>query len=534
MSTRPADSLPPERTPEAYTWQPLRAFAVYRLLIVGSLTLVALISGGSTFLATVDAGLFLQLSLLYLGASVLALVLTGVRWPGFHWQLYSQLTLDIVAITALIYASGSLGSGLGVLMLVAVAAGSILASTRMAFFFAAMASLLLLTQHTHAYVFAAAGPDGYTQVGLLGISIFATALAGNLVSRRARENQELADRRGVDIANLEALNHHIVQRLHDGVLALDEDDHIRLGNQAAWALLGDAARGARLEEVAPQLSKALQRWRRHGEQTPETLLQNEQGAYRPRFQALDEERRRALVFLQDVAELRAQVQQEKLAVLGRLTAGIAHEIRNPLSAMMHAGQLLDEAQDLQPGDRRLLEIIRKQGGRLNRVVDNVLQLSRRAGAEPQPIALRAWLQEFAQDFRLQHPGRSFTLSVHVQPHELAALFDHDHLQQVLDNLCGNALRHGGSGGHRHIRLQAQANEHGQVELEVSDDGRGIDAASAARLFEPFFTTASTGTGLGLYLCRELCEANHAQLQHVPQESGSRFRIRCSAAHREIA
>ncbi|RFA39424.1 PAS domain-containing sensor histidine kinase [Alkalilimnicola ehrlichii] len=324
--------------------------------------------------------------------------------------------------------------------------------------------------------------------------------------------------------------------MEEGVLALDEDNRIQLSNRAAARLLGAGVEtpGANVSAIAPGLVAALSSWRHHGYSLSEPVLQGEQGEYRVRFQTLDPERRRALAFLQDLGELRVQVQQEKLAGLGRLTASISHEIRNPLSAIVHAGQLLEEAEGLQDGDRRLIEIIRKHSGRLNGIVENVLQLSRRRSAERQSVALQAWLEEFRDSFAAQHHTEHFQLEIYVTPPTLVAPFDREHLHQILDNLCGNALRHGGPVRPRCIAIHARRSNQGQVELEVRDNGQGIAPETANRLFEPFFTTASAGTGLGLYLCRELCEANQAQLHHIPSSSGSCFRIRFGVAHREIA
>ncbi len=535
MLEQPEESFNARAT-DAFGWRPLRILTVYRLIVVASLTLATLVAAGAGFHMAADPNLLLPICFGYLAFSIVAFVLAARRRPRFAWQVNTQVCVDIVAIAALIQSSGSLGSGLGVLMLVAVAAGSILTSARIAFFFAALASLILLAQQTYNHILGHASADGYPQLGLLGMGIFATALVGNLVARRARENQLLADRREVDLANLQALNHSIVQRLPDGVIALDANDRIRLSNQAAWQLLGAAAAQPRaaLPEVAPALAQIVRQWRGGLEPPGDLVLIGERSNYRPRFQALDPDRKQVLVFLHDIAELKAQVQQEKLAELGRFTASVAHEIRNPLSAIVHAGQLLEEAEELQPANRRLVQIIRKQSARLNGVVANVLQLSRRRAADRHPLRLADWLREFCNDFRLQYPHHSFYLASEVDPPNLTVLFDHNHLQQILDNLCSNALRHGGKSENLQIRLQARQRPSGQTELLVYDNGHGIDLETERRMFEPFFTTANTGTGLGLYLCRELCEANQAQLEHVPTASGSCFRIRFGIAHMEVA
>lgn len=535
MTTPDKDETLPDGSEDAFTWRPLRVFASYRLIVATSMALAVLIASGWNVAPDFALPPLLHTALAYLSAAALCFALARRRWPHFAWQLHGQLALDIIALTLIIHFSGAIGSGLGVLLLIAVAGGSLLSGTRMALFYAALASLALILQQTYHHLTADGGVDGYSQAGLLGIGIFCTALVGNWAAQRARESQALADRRGLDLANLQALNHHVVQRLPDGVLALDEHNRIRLSNYAAWRLLGSHSPTARprIDDIAPALAVAIKEWRA-GNSRAEREFTNSGHIYRPRFQALGPHRKRLLVFLQDVGALRAQVQREKLASLGRLTAGIAHEIRNPLSAMLHAAQLLAEDEDRDSGSQRLVEIIQRHGARLNEIVDSVLQLSRRQTAKTKPVPLKNWLATFCDDFRLQHPDRAFDISTHVVPASLAPRFDAGHLRQVLDNLCGNALQHGGAESRLRIRITARRRHDGQPELLVYDSGRGLEPDTARRLFEPFYTTSRTGTGLGLYLCRELCEANEAQLEHVPSEVGSCFRIRFADANKEVA
>lgn len=512
--------------PDAYTWRPLNILAVYRVVIVACIAALFLGTRGTAFMQTAEPGLFQLILASYFGLSLVAYALIRARAPGFLLQVYLQYALDIVAITHLILASGTLGNGLSALMVVAIAGASILVTVRTATLFAALASLILLVSQALAHLNGNAPRIDYSQVGFLGISIFATALLSSLLAARARQNQALADRRGHDLASLEALNGHIVQAMQSGVVALDQHDRVRLLNAAAWTLLGQPlqTQGAALSTISPQLADALSGWR-DGVWSPETSVRTQSSELIVRFRALGTTHSEGvLIFIDDAATLRAQVQQAKLASIGKLTANIAHEIRNPLGAISHAAQLLEESPELPPGDRRLAEIVRKQGARLNRVVENVLQLSRRQQPATAEIDLQQWLPSFVRDFREQYPQHeTYSLELSV-PAPLVVRFDPDHLHQILTNLCRNAIQHGRDSGVLHIQLAATARADGRAVLEVADNGKGIEADVARKLFEPFYTTSSSGTGLGLYLCEELCASNRAHLSIAPSSLGARFQL----------
>lgn len=531
MSNHANDEITLLTNPDAYTWRPLRILTLYRIALVSILGVLHLVTDGKV-LSKTSVGAIGWLLAGYLAAAIVNHLLARRRWPGFRIQINGQLLLDIVLITALIFASGSIGNGLGALMVVAVVAGSILISLRGALFFAATGTVCLLSQQVLAHWQTGEPPAAYAQVGALGLTLFVTTLVGNVLSQKARRNQALADQRGDDVESLEALSTAIVQRLQVGVVAISNDGEIRMMNRTAWRLLGEPAEraGSQLTNVDPALAARLNDWQHRSDSDDAALLLTPSGEeVLPRFRPLGKRGQRGtLIFLDDVGQLKAQVQQAKLASLGRLTASIAHEIRNPLSAISHAGQLLGESNELPDADRRLVEIINNQGRRLNRVIESVLQLSRRSQAEPQSIELERWLANFVEEFALQGWSQPHRFSLDGDT-AVQAQFDPDHLHQVLGNLCKNALLHGAKAGQElHIQLNWGIDNAGRPYLDVRDDGKGIAAEDAANLFEPFFTTASQGTGLGLYLCRELCEMNRARLSFEPSEQGARFRIGFSA------
>jgi two-component system sensor histidine kinase PilS (NtrC family) len=235
----------------------------------------------------------------------------------------------------------------------------------------------------------------------------------------------------------------------------------------------------------------------------------------------------ALIFLEDTAALAQQAQQMKLASLGRLTASIAHEIRNPLGAISHASQLLSESDALDSGDQRLMAIIRDHTRRVNNVVENVLQLSRPGNTVPQLIELKPWLEKFVDEFTHSGSCRPEQVSINVSPPDISIYMDPSQLHQVVWNLCQNAVHTTNQDGPAvTIRLVGgQADAARGPHLDIIDNGPGIESAMTDKIFEPFFTTRNTGTGLGLYIAREICESNQARLVYRPVNAeGSCFRI----------
>lgn len=520
----------PGEVPEAQSWKPLRYFNLYRLALSG-LFAVAFFSGPvpPPVLGSQDPGLFETVALAYLAFAIAAVIVHQLRVPRFSVQVHAQLLVDIAALTLLMAASGGTASSLGVLLVITIAGGSLLIPGRMAILFAALAALAVLAEQTVATV--QGGDSGsFTQAGILGAAYFATAVIAYLLARRVRESEALAARRGAELAGLERLNETIIRKLEAGVLVVDRAGGIRLANEAARRLLGIRAvrPGTALPAASAGLAQALEEWRRRPERAPDPFPAGPGRALlQPRFTPLGPGGRAGtLVFLHDTAELARRAQQLKLASLGRLTASIAHEIRNPLGAVSHAAQLLAESPRLQAEDERLTRIIREQAGRVNTIVENVLQLSRGRPARAEPLAVGAWLAAFAREFALTHRLEPDQVRVEVAPADLEIAVDATHLHQVLWNLAHNALEYGNAGQTRaRITLAAgREPDSGAPYVEVRDPGPGLDPATAQQVFEPFFTRSAHGTGLGLYIARELCELNRAVLEYLPAGAGeSRFR-----------
>ena len=512
-------------------WQPLRVLTFYRVILTGLLISIYYLLQDSNPFNVQNHPLFSLTLLGYLAFSVAAGFSTRLHWPAYRFQALLQVLADIGAIALLMHATGGATSALAVLLVIAVATGSLILPGRLAFLFAAVATLTLLFETGLASLAEVkTGAGDITRAGLLGLVLFAAAGLANVLALRARESEALAQQRGIDLANLQQLNQYIIRQLQTGLLVVDPDNRIRLANDTARTLLGpDTENGTSLATVAPQLARQLDLWKKDSQWQAEAIQSQTAGStLLPRFGELKTAQGDgALIILEDSAQLARQTQQIKLASLGRLTASIAHEIRNPLGAISHAAQLLEESEHLAKADKRLTEIITTHTQRVNTIIENVLQLSRRSASHPQQLNLEDWLEAFREEFLQVENIPSDQLELDLEPQDLSVHVDPGHLHQVLVNLCQNGLRHAGT--NPHLLIQCRKESSGAIRLDVADNGPGIDAQTAEQMFEPFFTTATSGTGLGLYIARELCEINQAHLSYLRTDSGgSCFRIHFAA------
>src|SRR5690554_4518735 len=435
----------------------------------------------------------------------------------------------------LLLASSSITNGLANLVIVAVAAGNILTPTRMGTFYAALAAICSLGISGWAVITINESADDIVRAGSLGILYFATAVILQGISRRMIRSEALASSRARSIAELEQINQQIIQRMRTGILVLDRHGYIRLANAAAEELLFGTAThengtAHNHRELPPPLKKGLELWLRHPDRRIEPF---QPSSTSPLLQAsltqLDQEQGDLiLVFIEDMSKVTQQAQQMKLASLGRLTAGIAHEIRNPLGAISHAAQLMEESPHLDTSDLQMLDIIRRHSRRVNGIIENVLDLSRRKAANSELVDVQAWLEEFRKDFQhTQDDKTPAAIELTVEGNIPPARFDKSQIEQVMVNLCDNGLRYSRQQtGQNRIQLLAGATADGERAcVDVRDFGPGIALEFRNSVFEPFFTTDKSGTGLGLYLARELCEANQAHLSLVEDgQPGCRFRI----------
>jgi two-component system, NtrC family, sensor histidine kinase PilS len=494
--------------------------------------------------------LYAKTCVAYLLAALLFGMLTLYWRRRFLVQLVSQIALDIGVISLLYLAAGGARSGLQILYLLPLAGAAILAPLVLALFSAALVSLFMLGENLYQ-VLLRESEAPLLQSGLYGASFFALVLLVSRLAAKLIGQEELAARHGTDLRIQQAINQIVIADVGDGILVVGRDGRVFTGNPAARHMLGlgEASGDFKLSEVAAldPVAQAFAAWLLeidhaapgvqraafvtvkpdHDATAPSTAVawsgRRDLAAHlKLRFARVDtpdEALERCVIFLQDVTAIENQAQQLKLASMGRLTASIAHEVRNPLSAIGHATALL--AEDLTGATHaRLLKIVADNVARVNRMVEDILQLSRKVQPHGDPVRLAAFLAELKTEFQDTHALASDIVWL-GNTGSRPVRFDALHLREVVVNLLTNSIRYA-SGTPGSIRLYAVSDAAGRMELHVQDDGPGITPEVRAHLFEPFYTTSSKGTGLGLYLARELCLNNDAMLDYEYRFDGNAF------------
>jgi two-component system, NtrC family, sensor histidine kinase PilS len=525
LSSEPSDSY----------WRSLYFFNGYRFVIALLLLSVTTIFGRELVFGSTNFELFVNVAAVYVIFSLACFLVIAWR-RHFHLQLGIQVGADIVFIVVLMFASGGISSGLGLLLLSGLAAAGLISRGRLTLFYAALASIAVLIEHTVQVLFDYAQTTQYVQAGLLSIGYFTTAWVAHTLARYLVATEQLVAKREVDLASMSEVSQLVIQDMQDGVLVVDEHGLIRQHNARAEEMLGslsDQRRERKLADYAPALGRGLEEWRRNpvsGANPENTLLQNDKIS--ARFVPVGASRSvGAVIFLEDLTRVQAQARQMKLAALGRLTANIAHEVRNPLSAISHATELLQEEPALNDTVARLLTIIHENAKRLDRMVNDVLKLNRGGSAHREIFRLGDYLQTFTEQFCQNEnlPRSLIALELAADPD---VLFDRSNLNQVMWNLCRNALHHC-SRKEASICIVVDLIGGGDVvKLDIVDDGPGVPPPVRNQLFEPFFTTVSSGTGLGLYIAREVCEANEATLDFVETPTGAQFTVLCQGVTRQ--
>ena len=470
------------------------------------------------------------LSLAYLVVSVVLFLVGGRGDVRIHTVV--GVAVDLLLGTLAIHALPASGASIALMLAFNVGAGALLLRTRYGIAIAGLATTALIGEYTWSHL--VEGGAGMTLGQVLLTSAAYLTLAGltSTLGRQLREGYNLAEARGAEAAQLSEVNELIIRRMRTGVLLVDGHDNIRLANEAASLLMGEAgdadAQGIRHLGVAlPELARRLQRWRAGETEASPMQISPDQPEVVPRFTRLLANSDQVLIFLDDTALAARRAESLTLATLGRFSASLAHEIRNPLAAINYAVQLLEESPDIPTADRRLLEIIRQQGTRMNGIVENVLGLARRDHAKPEHVDLGEQVRQFVDDYRQGHPLEDDTVQATTPKAPVPALVDPRQLHQVLTALVYNALTYGRMPGQpARVTVRVTADGSGQPMIEVLDRGPGIPERVQSQLFRPFFTTSSHGTGLGLYIARELCRANQASLDYVPVPGGGAcFRLR---------
>ncbi len=511
-----------------------RIYVGYRALLSLVLLIMLFSPNVTRLVGELHPKLYTAVALLYLATSIPLMGTLSSHLLHRQNSLFLVFAVDIAAIILMSHSSGGISSGLPVLLVITAAASAVLIESRtLATTVAALSVIAVLSDAALLTLRGGQALGTMFPAGLLGMLIFAVSLSVQAFAQRLGRVEELARSRASDLYNLQQLNEQIVQHMRTGILLLDASGTVQVLNKAANGLLAPAGaqaleRGRPLSEYHPRLEQLLAQWR-SGPGYRAQPFPVRDGAPNLIANFVELPDGDTLVFLEDYTPVTRHAQALKLNSLGRLTASIAHEVRNPLGAISHAAQLLRESPDLAEGDRRMADIIVNHCDRVNQIVESVMQISRKEPPKPQTLELAEWLEEFVGAYlrTLQRPAE---VGIHCDYRDLRVEFDPENLERVLGNLLDNALRHSKLTTEREtarIRVGADFGSN-QVFVDIIDDGSGVPETDRGKLFEPFFTTVEEGSGMGLYLCQELCELNGAELHYQPTPKGeSCFRISMS-------
>jgi two-component system sensor histidine kinase PilS (NtrC family) len=466
-----------------------------------------------------------------------AISLFGTNREGLdYFRLASwSLTADIMFLSLLVVAYGGVGNGIGILLVFTSAAAAVLLPMRYALLLASIASLTMIGTAIVNVYFRSAQPESLVQAGLFGITAMISVVIGNQVAYWARDYRLIAEKRRLTLTELEQVNELIIRRMRTGVIAVDEDNMIQVMNESAWFQLGSpSVRQRSLKSLSPRLAHSVAEWKKDPAADPKPLiLEPSQAQVLPSFVAMPGETELgALIFLNDNNVVARRAVELSVNDLAKLSGSIAHEIRNPLAALNHASQLLEESPQIRLSEMRLIHIIQNHAKRMNGIVENILQLSRREQSHPELVALHSFLPEFANEFETSQVNRALDFQAAIDPDETYVLYDKSQLSQCLWKLLDNAVDHASRDNSiPQVRLALSKDEEsGYCVITVADNGPGISEKALSKIFEPFYTTRKEGSGLGLYIAKQLCEANQAELtvDSEPGE-GAFFHIRLALA-----
>jgi len=514
---------------------PVDLFQIYRFFLAVLILFLFFTKTGPIWLGLVHTELFVISILLYLAVIVANIVLSKTGHIQREHNVQIMIFTDILFISLIMHASGGVQTGLGILIAISITAGSLMMKGRMALLFASLATVVVIAEQFALHFEAHLIQPDFVRSALLGLAFFAIALLSHSLALHIAASEELALKTQKDLDSMAQLNEYVIRQIQHGVIAVDMQGHIKLINKAAAQLINlpSPVKQSLINEICPVLSDKIQSQQQLNQSqsfNAITLPGNEKDlpAHQIRLTLTPlgaEKPEGTLVFLEDLSEITQQAQQLKLASIGRLTASIAHEIRNPLGAISHAGQLLNESDSMPEADKRLTEIITQNSARLNQTIENVLKLSRRDSANPETITIKPWLSEIRTQILQATRLAPAQITIEVDPASLKGYFDSDQINQVLTILANNAITHFDR-DLQELRLHLKftlLNDRGL--LECIDNGTGIATENISKIFEPFYTSRNNGTGLGLYIARELLESNNAQITYVPnQPCGSNFRV----------
>lgn len=492
-----------------------RVYVQYRLAL--SLLLITLfLSGlGDNFLGASKPAIFITSGYIYLFICVtsMACYCLKILLPQDNHVLL-LLVFDFIILATMIHSSNSAIGGLGYLLLIPMAIGSTFLRGKSSVGLAAFASILIMSPNLIDIFEGHERTQAVFTAGIAGILLFVTAISFRLLAKKIQSNEATIRQQTEFTEHVQGINQRVIETIEAGILVIDSEFNVLFINRAAQELLSRNQKFTQVSDI-PQIHRLLSEWT-NTQLLPDELMLNLGVNYNIKISFTDLSSNNIhslMLYIEDKIDLTKEAQQLKLASLGRLTSSIAHEIRNPLGSISHASQLLDESENITQADQELLSMIQINTQRIDQTIRNILQFSRRKEAHTEIINLYSWLQKFIQQYK---PHTQPNIQLTSQKQSTTVLVDPNHLQQIMTNLVENGFRHSQKEESDNIvTLRLGFTPKNQLPyIDVIDEGNGIEEDQVDTIFEPFYTTKPTGAGLGLYLCKELCQANQADIIYM--------------------
>ncbi|MCK5726548.1 MAG: HAMP domain-containing histidine kinase [Thiotrichaceae bacterium] len=512
-------------------WAQLQFYNIYRLVLAGALLMVGLTEHLLPESLILNNKLYSDVIAIFTVIVIIENIAGYLQWPDYAKQIYLLSITDIASLLLIIYASGGVSFGIGILLVIPVIIPNLFRPGHLSLLLAAVTVIALFTVEVLSHQ-EALRPIQMATLTVLSFFLLISSWITSNWAGNVQRTAKLAKRQGMDLVNMSQVNQAVLDQLQMGVIVMGQDSHIDHMNNTAFEMLGSPKKwhNRSLKSFAPELDKWYSYWLKNHQHKISSYDFNHQEvmAMRARFVKMGARvNGTVLIYLLDTHEEGEKLQDLKLASLGQLTASIAHEIRNPLGAISHAAQLLTESDSLNSADTRLSQIIITNSKRMDGIIDTILNLSRRKNPTREAIHLKSWLNEFFDDFIEHTKLTKKQLSLVIEPSDLEIRFDSGHLHQIVSNLCHNAVRYAKKDSSKlSLFIQVGIPNHTKnVVMNVIDNGDGVPPDLTSRLFEPFNTTSTTGTGLGLFMCRELSQANGSKLEYIKlTNKGSCFRL----------
>ena len=521
-----------DAAPTRWSRDMLRALSLFNLLRFGlGIFLLSMIfaDGLEIPLGKKDPTLFLHCTIALIVTSFIYFFLNDSSRRSFKLVTFLQFLTDVIIITLIIHANGGLIPSLTTLLIITICSGCVILRLVYGFSLAITGITLLWVEHLYSVIKESTASD-YQNLIFTSSAILATSAIICILARRAREAEAQSDEHEENILALSSVNNALIQDLEIGIIVIDDSGLIETNNPAAFRLLGKeySQEAVRIDKVHKELSHKHRLWVAD-KTTSLVLLHNEEtgDALNAEFERFGRDNYFTKITIHSRADLQEKAHQMTLAAMGRMATGIAHEVRNPLTTISAANELLGSQKYTSKSEKKAIHMINTNCERINTIIEEVLTIGRSGNADVEEIKLREWLKSFLFNYCAysSHPVESMKLFCE----DIVIRFSKQHLHQVMANLCDNAYRYSEPTVENPLKIIAK-NLKGIDVINVISPGEKIATDVTEKLFEPFFSTGKDrgGTGLGLYICQEICTLNLAKLSYVETKSaGNCFRITLS-------